>query len=45
MRDIIRREDLHQADRSKLIPHIEYLEKELSFFELYKKESETSCCF
>ncbi len=27
MRDIIRREDLHQADRSKLIPHIEYLEK------------------
>jgi len=38
MRDIIRREDLHQADRSKLIPHIEYLEKELSFFELYKKE-------
>jgi len=38
MRDIIRREDLHQTDRSKLIPHIEYLEKELSFFESYKKE-------
>jgi len=31
---------LHQTDRSKLIPHIEYLEKELSFLELYKKETD-----
>jgi uncharacterized protein YutE (UPF0331/DUF86 family) len=29
---------LHQSDRTKLIPYIEYLEKELSFFEAYKKE-------
>ena len=31
---------MHQTDRSKLIPHIEYLEKELSFLELYKKETD-----
>ena len=29
---------MHQSDRTKLIPNIEYLEKELSFFEAYKKE-------
>ena len=38
LRAIIRRVDLHQTDRSKLIPHIDYLEKELSFFEVYKNE-------
>lgn len=31
---------MHQTDRSKLIPHIEYLEKELLFLELYKKETD-----
>jgi len=35
---VIRREDLHQADRAKLIPYIDYLEKELSFLAIYEKE-------
>jgi len=35
---IIRREELHHADRSKLIPHIDYLEKELSFLSEYKRD-------
>lgn len=38
MRHPIRREDLHRADRSKLIPHVDYLEKELPFFSEYEKE-------
>ena len=38
MRHIIRVEELRQADRSKFIPHIEYLEKELSFLEIYERE-------
>jgi len=29
---------LHQTGRSKLISYIDYLEKELSFFEAYEKE-------
>jgi len=29
---------LRQADRSKLIPHIDYLEKELSFLSEYERE-------
>jgi len=29
---------LLQADRSKLIPHVDYLEKELPFFSEYLKE-------
>lgn len=38
MRHPIRREDLNRTDRSKLIPHIEYLQKELPFFSEYEKE-------
>lgn len=38
MRRIIGGEDLNPEDRSKFIPHVEYLEKELSFFEGYKRE-------
>ncbi len=38
MRPIIGGEDLNPEDRSKFIPHVEYLEKELSFFEGYKRE-------
>ncbi|WP_219857220.1 HepT-like ribonuclease domain-containing protein [Candidatus Hakubella thermalkaliphila] len=38
LRPIIGREELHQTDRAKLIPHIEYLEKELPFFEIYERE-------
>lgn len=29
---------MHQEDRSKFIPHIHYLEKELSFSEVYERE-------
>lgn len=29
---------MNRGDRSKLIPHIDYLEKELPFFSEYKKE-------
>jgi uncharacterized protein YutE (UPF0331/DUF86 family) len=29
---------LHPTDRSKLIPHVEYLERELSFHSQYEKE-------
>lgn len=29
---------MHQVDKTKLIPHIEYLEKELSFLSVYKDE-------
>lgn len=29
---------MNQADRAKITPHIEYLEKELSFLSLYEKE-------
>ena len=29
---------MHQEDRSKFIPHIQYLEKELSFSEVYERE-------
>lgn len=29
---------MHQADRSKLISHMDYLEKELLFLEAYKRE-------
>lgn len=29
---------MHQVDKTKLIPHIEYLEKELSFLSVYKEE-------
>jgi hypothetical protein len=29
---------LLQADRSKVIPHVDYLEKELPFLSEYKKE-------
>lgn len=38
MGSIIRREELRQADRSKLIPHIDYLEKELLFLSEYERE-------
>ena len=29
---------MHQTDRAKLIPHVDYLEKELPFFSDYEKE-------
>jgi len=29
---------LHQTDRSKLIPHVDYMEKELPFSSAYEKE-------
>lgn len=29
---------MYQADRRKLIPHIEYIEKEVSFLSVYEKE-------
>ena len=35
---IIEREKLNQSDKAKITPHIEYLEKELSFLEQYQKE-------
>lgn len=38
MRHPTRREELNRTDRSKLIPHIEYLQKELPFFSEYEKE-------
>ena len=38
MRHPIRREGLRRADRTKLIPHVDYLEKELPFFSEYEKE-------
>lgn len=29
---------MHQADKSKLIPHLDYLEKEISFYAAYERE-------
>ena len=29
---------MHRADRSKLIPHLDYLDKELPFFSEYERE-------
>ena len=34
----MRRENLHPTDESKLIPHVDYLERELSFHSQYEKE-------
>jgi len=34
----MRRGNLHPTDESKLVPHVDYLERELSFHSQYEKE-------
>jgi uncharacterized protein YutE (UPF0331/DUF86 family) len=38
LRVLLRRKDLLQADKSKLIPHVDYLEKELPYRSVYEEE-------
>lgn len=40
MRRLIRRDILNPVDKSKLIPNIDYIEKELSFLDFVKKQIE-----